>query len=98
MTATDAFVWISENFQYPAGTYPPRPATLTPADGIEATSPSVFDTPPAGCLNRPLAGTVRTFRFEDHGRNIYAHIALGSNASPGRVTQAYGVLNSLVVR
>jgi hypothetical protein len=97
MTATDAFVWIGERFDYPTGTYGPRPATIAADNGIESEPGSDLRVGPDSCFTHPIAGTVRTFAFEDNGRNIYAHVVVGSKATPERAAQAYEILNSLTV-
>jgi PASTA domain len=95
MTATDAFVWIGERVDYSLGTFPPRPARITPDQGTDVTNGTDYSAQPDGCLDHPLAGTARVFTFEDHQRSIYALVALGSDVSAERAAEAYEILNSV---
>jgi hypothetical protein len=89
-------IWIGLNEErYTTGPIPGRPETFAPQPGqydpaLAALGP--ITTPP-GCPSP----TQILFDFIDHQRKFQFEIVAGPNASRARLTEAYGILDSLRV-
>ncbi|MCU1458909.1 MAG: hypothetical protein JWL73_3001 [Actinomycetia bacterium] len=84
MRSVDALVWVFETAASGGGV--PRPAHLDDAAGSELP-----------CGGGPVAPGIRArwIPFTESGRDIYAVVAVGGDASSERQAQAYALLNSI---
>jgi hypothetical protein len=85
LASTDAFVTLY-TWRQDAGGFPPRPDHFGPELG----------NGPILCVNVPN-GVARMINFSDHGRQLSALVVIGNDATPQRRTDAFRVLDSLVV-
>jgi hypothetical protein len=83
----DALVTVVE-FEGPAGhEFPPRPAALLDAEGLEPDS--------RDCLGEPRDLDYRLFPFTEAGRDFYLYVAFGERVGPGRRREAAELVDSL---